>query len=139
MSKCGLYKLLAGAAVWFYPSTYSETFCITAIENMYCGNAVVMPPRYGTTEYAGLIEPMSRQFATDDRINFMSSMTYSGIDPDNYRKACEEAASKIVRYISDFNDPAVRTMRGKAHDFIAKEFSWSAVVAKWEALFSSHS
>ena len=136
LPKRELYSLMAGAGAWFYPSTYSETFCITAVENMYCGNAVVLAPRYGTTEFAGYCRPMERQFATDDRINFQDPAYYRAADPAGYARAVAEAAYRIVSELRRFESPESVAFRAGVRDEIARRFSWEAVARQWADLIS---
>lgn len=47
LSKKELAEYQQRSMVWIYPGEFKETFCITAVENAYAGNALICPPSYG--------------------------------------------------------------------------------------------
>lgn len=47
LSKEQLSEYQRRSMIWIYPGEFQETFCITAVENAYAGNALICPPSYG--------------------------------------------------------------------------------------------
>ena len=82
LDKQSLYKEQAKHKVWFYPCTFAETFCITAIENIKNGCKVVSPLTHGL---GSILEPYT------DKIR----MQYN-FHPEQYEYAVKEAADEII-------------------------------------------
>lgn len=120
LGKKDLYSRMKKHAVWFFPSINDETFCITAIENMACGNNIVMHPAYGTTEYSKLIDPIITGFS----------------DRAEYAESCGKAAEMIVRYIRGFSDASAADLRVKARNFVLGNFTWRRSAEKYVDLAS---
>ena len=115
LSKKQLYREMNKHAVWFYPSTFDETFCITAIENMMCNNSIAMHPAYGTSQYQDYINIIQSNFS----------------DANEYSNACNEAADIIVDCILNFNDNKYIQQRKAAKKFVIDNFTWDKIAMKF--------
>ena len=115
LPKKQLYAEMSKHAVWFYPSTFDETFCITAIENMMCNNSIAMHPAYGTSQYQDYINIIQSNFS----------------DANEYSKACNEAADIIVDCILNFNDNKYIQQRKAAKKFVIDNFTWDKIAMKF--------
>lgn len=119
LSKKSLYGEMRRHAVWFYPSVYKETFCITALEASMSGNMPVLPVRYGPTDILG-------PFA--DEIGMKNDF-----DGD-FQNACMEASELICRNILDYDMPVKRKLRKELQRYILNNFTWSHVASMYSNL-----
>ena len=107
MNKRQLYAEMCKHAVWFYPSVFDETFCITLAENAYAGNHIVMHPDFGTTEFAGISDNVVAPFWTGH----------------TFRTACAAAARKIADRVLRYGEADCAARRAEARKFVAERFS----------------
>ncbi|MBV8548774.1 MAG: glycosyltransferase family 4 protein [Alphaproteobacteria bacterium] len=108
---------LRRAAYLFYPCIYAETFCITAIEAMAAGLAVV------TTDLGALAE------VTEGRARLMPITTQSGDAlADQFRHLMRDA-------IDDYNrDPvAWSEARFEAVQAVNRDFRWHSRAVAWDS------
>lgn len=121
LTKTELYNEMQKHKLWFYPGTFAETFCITAIEAIMNGQQVVSPITYGirdTLEYINDIQ-----------------MKYHFTKDEEYYKAVREAANKIIEILkSDYNTPEVYE---RIKDKIVNEYNWSFSVNKYLTHYKS--
>lgn len=121
LTKTELYNEMQKHKLWFYPGTFAETFCITAIEAIMNGQQVVSPITYGirdTLEYINDIQ-----------------MKYHFTKDEEYYKAVHEAANKIIEILkSDYNTPEVYE---RIKDKIVNEYNWSFSVNKYLTHYKS--
>ena len=119
LSKHDLYSNMNRHAVWFYPSIYRETFCITAIETVMCGNMPVLPVLYGPEDIFGGFGKVG--MAND----FVES----------YDDAVEEATDKICDAILNYKEPSKIRLRRDLKKFVASNFTWSMVADRYVRIF----
>jgi glycosyltransferase involved in cell wall biosynthesis len=100
------------AKVWAYPTKFSETFCITAIEAQSGGCVPV------TSDYAGLKDTVGSGFK---------------LDPDAYDYQIK-FIEHVVAILTD--DALFKAESNKAKKF-AKKYTWESVVKQWEEIFST--
>lgn len=118
LNKKELYKEINKHKVWFYPGTFAETFCITAIENIACGNIPITPFTFGMQD---LISESSRK-------DIQMSCNF-----DSDRKgAAYEATEKIVEYITNYK--SMSYMVHKLQEEI-KKYTWSKTAEKYIDLY----
>ncbi len=121
LSKSSLYGQMHKHAVWFYPSVFRETFCITALEACMSGNMPVLPVRYGPSDiFAPFADIIGMKY------NF----------EDNWQEASEEAVEIICRNILDYDAPHNCELRKSIRDFIICNFTWKKVVAMYSELLA---
>lgn len=110
LQKRELYNEMSKHKCWFYPGTFAETFCITMLENVLCGNQIVSPLTYGMYPTIG--------FADEIRMknNFI----------DNKNEAIKEAANKIVDILKGKTNNSL--VYNKVIEKIYKEYNWKNTV-----------
>lgn len=102
------------SAVWLYPTWFSETFCITAVENGLARNAIV------TSNYAGLKTTMA-----DGAIRLDDWGPYGGPLNEAYR---QEFIAQSVKLLTD--DEYRANWSSRAYEK-AKQYTWSACADEW--------
>lgn len=121
LNKSQLYQEMSKHRVWFYPGTFAETFCITMIENMMCGNIVVSPFTYGTADvvtqqYKSILHEYYGKIERFDK---------------NYTVAKQEAVNAIVKVLNNYDDSIAEL--GKK---IASTYTWTNTVDKYIKLYN---
>lgn len=86
LDKKRLRGLQCSANVWLYPTHFTETFGITAIENRFCGNAIV------TTDLAGL----QRTAGAGSMLLPPTGLSRDNLYPESYTQAFIEEAVKLL-------------------------------------------
>lgn len=119
LSKQDLYSNMSKHAVWFYPSIYKETFCITAIETVMCGNMPVLPVRYGPQDIFGGFENLGM---VNDFV-------------ESYDYAVEEATDKICDSILNYKEPFKIRLRHELKKFVLSNFTWDIVADRYIRMF----
>ena len=126
LSKHDLYSNMNRHAVWFYPSIYRETFCITAIETVMCGNMPVIPVRIDSLirieNLLAVIKLINNNFNTNIYV----------IEADSYNNHITDRLlprNVIYRFIRDA-DPIFH--RTHYINLMCKEIE-TDIVAVWDA------
>lgn len=101
------------AKVWAYPTWFSETSCISAMEAQAAGCVPV------TSDYAGLSETVKLGI----RIGMPS-------DSDEYRKTFVDSVTRLL-----LDDDARRQTATLARESALREFPWSGVARDWSDRF----
>jgi len=98
-----LYKLMSVSTYWYYPTSYEETFCITALEML--GHKVTPI----TTETAGLKETLNGFNICD--IEKINSEKIDWINVSKYIKNCDWSVKKTqwMKYIYDMDSKQKNT------------------------------
>lgn len=129
LSKEQLYREMNKHGVWFYPGTFAETFCITMIENMACGNIVISPftcgtqdvvsfdYRYSVHNYYGQVYSFDGRSSELSYINYVESLRY--------------ATKAIIEALKNRNETLVNNGRE-----IARSYTWSSTAEKYINLFN---
>ena len=110
---------LTGATALAFPSTFAETSCITVIEAMAVGAAVITTALGALPETTGgFCHPMEPQ--TDKA------------------KLAEDFAAKTIEALRDMRrDPAAETARrGERMKYVREKYSWPARAKEWETWLS---
>ena len=110
LQKRELYKEMSKHKCWFYPGTFAETFCLTMLENVLCGNKVVSPLTYGMHPTIGYAEELKM------KNNFI----------DNKNEAIKEAAEKIIEVLKGKTNNS--SVYNKVIEKIHKEYNWKNTV-----------
>lgn len=106
------------AALWLYPTDFTETSCITAMEAQSAGCDVVC------TRLAALAETV------DGKTGHLVD------PPSQLRRYREEFLGKVEEVLSQDRDDAGMTARGRAAREAARaRFSWSGVARQWSDYF----
>ena len=123
LSKEELASYQKEAKVWAYPSGFTETFCIGAVENGVAGNAIV------TTPIAGILTTMK------DAPSYIAGP--DGTHPtlwnttDEYKDAFVQEVVKILR------DDSYREGKAKIAMDVASRYTWQLAADSWENLWRS--
>lgn len=103
LSKKELADLQKRAKLWVYPGIFPETFCITAVENGYAGNAIISPLSFGLKTTIGDIPylqttnlPVLSKETADQYINSIINL----LTNDDMRKKCAEQCKYICSQYS---------------------------------------
>lgn len=121
LDKQTLYKEMSKHAVWFYPGTFAETFCITMVENMLCKNVVVSPFTYGT------------QDILPDELKMKESLIHATFETTNsyeYYNACNQAAVSIINAINFYD----KYDTGSVREYV-KRYNWKATAEKYLSIY----
>lgn len=116
LDKETLYKEQSKHKVWFYPCTFAETFCITAIENIKNGCKIVSPLSDGL---GAILQPYT------DKLK----MQYNFKSQNTYQKAIEEAANKLIEILEDKNND--KEIYDGLHKIIAERYNWDFSVKQY--------
>lgn len=106
LQKRELYNEMSKHKCWFYPGTFAETFCLTMLENVLCGNQIVSPLTYGMHPTIGYAEELKM------KNNFI----------DNKNEAIKEAAEKIIEVLKGKTNNS--SVYNKVIEKIHKEYNW---------------
>ena len=110
-----LARAWMGASLWLYPTSFSETACITAMEAQAAGAWPI------TSSLAALRETVRQGIL---------------IDPPNTRDGYREEFLEHVRSFLEDDDP-VREERQALNRFeFLEKWDWKGVAEQWERLFS---
>lgn len=137
LGRAELYKEMSKHACWFYPSIYPETFNISSIEAVMCGNLPVLPMEHGmatTFKYfksLGMNQKFSDSYTLDGGL---LNYTYNELGP-----VVQEAVERIMYCTKHYHDPAYVQLRSAMRDYLIDNYSWLAVKKKWEKLFEEFS
>lgn len=119
LSRHELYEEMTRHAVYFCPMTINETFNITSIESVLCGQIQVMPIKSGPATAFQNYNGMKHDFETD------------------YENAVQEAANLIIYYITHYFDYNLIQFREEFRNFIINNYTWECVADKYRQLFNS--
>lgn len=118
LSKEQLYKEMSNRYCWFYPGVFSETFCITMLENIMCENDIIAPLTYGLSS---VIEPfvddVSMKHCFDDE------------NSDEFWAAVDEAVNKINESIT--NHEKGEELRKELKNYVLCNYTWDRIADKW--------
>lgn len=106
LTKRELYNEMSKHKCWFYPGTFAETFCLTMLENVLCGNQIVSPLTYGMHPTIGYA----------NEIKMQNNFIY------NKSSAILEAANKIIDILK--NKSIIPDVYNKVIEKIHKEYNW---------------
>jgi len=120
LNKEDLYKEMAKHKCWFYPSIFTETFCITVLEQVLCGNIPVVVDRYGPST---ILKPY-KHFLIDKDVDFYKD-----------DKVCQEAADLIVDYIKNYNKPHNQSLLKSMQYYIKTQYNWDKIASDLLELF----
>ena len=120
LSKYDLYKEMSKHKIWFYPNTYHETFCITAIEEALCNNELIFPFRHGSATVFDIFES-----------NFLKNN--DDFDNEEYlNNICEV----IINRIQNYNSENRKIIRNSIKNYIKTTYSWENIVKQYTKLFN---
>jgi glycosyltransferase involved in cell wall biosynthesis len=103
-----LTRAFERASLWTYPSTFQETFCITALRAQLAGCVPVV------VKQAALHETVRHGYSCDDSIYFVKTLLEA-----------MRNAEQIT--LED---------RKKMGEFVLKEYTWSGMARQWHELFN---
>lgn len=116
LSKDELAKLQCQAKLWIYPGTFPETFCITAVENAYAGNLLIMPGSYGLSTTFGGYKGFEK-------------FGYTPFTQKDKFKILDMAMATLSRHIGidSYIESSIR---------IASQYSWERAAQEWVDIFN---
>lgn len=151
LPKYQLYYEMQKHAVWFYPSTFVESFNVTCLENILCCNDFVLPVKDGMLD---ILKPyknisLSGEFDTAN-IDLLLTLIYNinkypsvNIYPNkekidyminnnsHNKKLIEESANMIVDRIKNYYDPFRIKLRESIRDYAIENFSEQKFINRW--------
>lgn len=117
VSKVELAQRQKEAKIWLFPTWFSETFCITAVENGLAGNALV------TTPYAGLLTTLK-----DSAIYIK---TDKSVDAGQWSTSEEYAQQMVSQAVKLLTDEDYRLdWAAKACNQV-RDFTWGKAADQW--------
>lgn len=136
LSKTDLYKEMVKHKIWFYPGCFPETFCITAIENVFCNVEVVSSMNYGllTTLYPMQYNKVDVNIHDFGTYNFGDDIE-NCIDKKFTKTTNKKFADAIINAIKTYNDPYKVNVRRGYIDWVANTYNWDRVAKMWDYLF----
>jgi len=126
LSKSQLYKEMQKHRVWFYPAIFPETFNITSLETVMCGNIPVMPFVHGM---ATTFSPFKGFFMNEK----FKETVLTGIGDDTL--AIPEAVDMICEILLNGESNIYKKLRISLIDYIRMNYTWTNVVEKYIKLF----
>lgn len=118
-----LASLQLEAKVWAYPSGFTETFCIGAVENGLAGNAVV------TTPIAGILTTMGTAPA------YISGP--EDVHPTLWNATKQYQKDFVAETVLLLRDEKYRSSKAAAARTQASRFTWGYAADGWERLWRS--
>ena len=112
LSKKDLYTEMSKHKCLFYPVIFPETFCISILEALMCGNMLVIANRYGPSTTL-----------------FPYKYFFFGENVDFYKDdiACEAAAQQIVKYIKEYDKPIYKSFLKSMQQYVAMNYNWDKI------------
>lgn len=157
ISKNELYNEMYKHGVWFYTSTFVESFNITCLENILCCNDFVLPIKDGmldilkpyknislskefdisnTNFYLPLIYNINKYpsvniypYYNQESLDYMFSKKYN-------QQLIEESANMIVDRIKNYYDPVRIQLRESIKNYAIENFSEQVFINKWLSIFN---
>jgi glycosyltransferase involved in cell wall biosynthesis/SAM-dependent methyltransferase len=112
MPQQDLAREFKSAGAWLYPTWFTETSCITAMEAQAAGLRIVTSPIAALTETIG---PRGTMIAGD------------WLSPDYQAKFVDEAVKALSAPVDD-------PKRCQVENYAFKNFSWDGVAEEWDAM-----
>ena len=109
-----LARAWMGASLWLYPTSFTETSCITAMEAQAAGSWPI------TSRLAALQETVKHGIL---------------VDPPNTRNGYREEFLGHVRSFLDLDDAGRADLAARGRAWAMQELDWKGVAAQWEQLF----
>ena len=117
LNKEKLYYEMGQRYCWFYPSVFTETFCITMIENVMCDNDLILPMDYGMSS---VLEPYVNDISMKYRFNK---------DDNEYWMAVDESIYRINESIN--NRDKNKELRRELKNYVLNKYTWDIIANKW--------
>lgn len=117
LSKESLYKEMSNRYCWFYPGVFNETFCISMIENIMCGNDIIAPLTYGLSS---VIEPFINDVTMKHRFDTTE---------DEFWMAVDEASNRINESFCNYEKG--EELRKELKNYILSNYTWDIIADKW--------
>lgn len=143
LSKSELYNEMSKHACWVYPATYIKPFNITCIENILCGNNIILPVNDWASD---IMKPYSKfllqnKFNIYDFIVFpldLNNKQYQEIllTDENNIQLINEIANQIIFSIKNYNNPYMVMHRESMKEYMLNIYSEENFINKWEKLFN---
>lgn len=111
-------EALKKSHIFAFPSTWTETSCLAAMEAMSAGNIIVHPNLGALPETTG---------------GFGVEYQYS----ENPNQHANIFASVLMNVIAKFNVPEMMQKRANAQQHIIHNYSWDVRMLAWETLFQT--
>lgn len=123
---------------WFLPCVVVEDFGICAGEAAMCECDIVSPFKHGMKDVCwGFTSlKMENEFKVKETGKYHYSTYTLNMTDDEYNKACDEAANKIIDSINNYYNEDRKKIRAICKEFIIKEHTWANVANKWENIFN---
>lgn len=137
LSKEDYYREFKKHCCWFLPCVVVEDFGICAGEAAMCDCDIISPFKHGMKDVCWAFESlkMESEFKIVESDNYHYGSYQLNMSNNEYLKVCNEAASKIITSIMNYDDPERKKIRQICKDFIMKEHTWNNVVNKWINMF----
>lgn len=117
LGKEDLYNEMLKHKIFFYPNTFPETFCISILEAILCGNELVMPYRHGPQTTLKIFKDLLQD----------ESLDYDNCTTEDY----ELAANLLVKHNKFYYNNTNKKKRQIMRNYINKEYSWEAICNKF--------
>lgn len=116
LNKEDLYKELSKHKVWFYPNFYPETFCISVLEAIICGNDVFTTFDHGL---ATTLKPFEK-YLIPYYVKFDNEINYTW------------AAYKLSEYMDNYYMSDRILIRNIMKSYILDKYSWVNICKQFE-------
>lgn len=111
LNKTELYNEMIKHKCAFYPCTFSETFCITSMEQAICENDVIMPLRYGP---ATIFNPYKYMFL-DLSCDF------------DKKTDIQLTTNKIINSFKTYYDNDKVNLRKSIKEYLINKYNWDVI------------
>lgn len=116
LGKKELYNEMLKHKVFFYPNTFTETFCITILEAILCENELITVNRHGPATTMQLFDCL----LMDPNVDFSD------------KKIQKQAAEMIIDSIKNYDNPNRQKIRKILKNYISSEYSWESIFNKYK-------
>lgn len=132
MSKVELYKEMSKHKVWFYPCSFTETQCITAIENALAGCYIISPLTEGLTDAFNSSQSLSSLLCGIQKKEDIDGK----IDKETYDNNIKIYAELIIDALNNYNSLHYQGIIRYNQGNITENYCWNKSIDKWEILLN---
>lgn len=126
LTKDKLAELQLKSKIWVYPSIFNETFCITAVENAFAKNAILISDNGALKDTLAGYSNIIYNTWCDDKSDAIS------LNEEEYIKMARYIADEAIKMLTD--DSYREQLANEAYN-ICRDYTWDNLANEWIKIF----